>query len=326
MGNLLKRQQLRCGQFSLDKGCRTDHLTRPCDKTFIRILVRSIFLLCVSVFLFLPAIAQIKAPERPAIWGIAKMTYKVSSFESARDYYGKFLGFDEAFNYSSDAGKIISFKVNDRQFLEFIEDKNAKNIARLVSVSFETENVEQMRIYLKSKNIAVPEKSVIDGAGNEVILVHDQYGVPLEFIDMKQNSLHRKSKGKFLSDRRISARIHHAGLYCKEVLDNDPFYVGILGFKELWRYPEDHSQKIIMNYLQIPECVENIEHYPSDDNNFSHPCLLVDDMQETIYTLKERKVNESLGTPGVGKGKRWLLNMTTEDGTKIEFTEAHCVR
>lgn len=326
MGDLFKRQQLRLCQFSLTKYGLTDLLTRPRIKTCINNSFRSIFLLCALQVLSQPMIAQIQSPSRPAIWGIAKMTYKVSNFDVARDYYGKFLGFDEAFTYSSDAGKIISFKVNDRQFLEFIEDKNAKNTARLVSVSFETEDVEQMRLYLKSKNITVPEKSLIDGAGNEVILVHDQYGVPLEFIDMKPNSLHRKSKGKFLSDRRISARIHHAGLYCKEVLDNDPFYVGILGFKELWRYPEDRSQKVVMNYLQIPECVENIEHYPSDDVNFSHPCLLVDDMQETIYTLKERKVKESLGIPGVGKGNRWLLNMTNEDGTKIEFTEAHCVR
>ena len=176
------------------------------------------------------------------------------------------------------------------------------------------------------KDFAVPESSGIDGAGNEVMLVHDQYGIPLEFIDLKPASLHRRSKGQFLSDRRISKRLHHVGLYCREVLDNDPFYAGILGFKELWRYPEDHNQKVQMNYLQIPDCVENIEHYPSEDINFSHPCFLVDDMQETIYTLKERKVKEQLGIPGIGKGKRWLLNLASDDGTKVEFTEAHVVR
>jgi hypothetical protein len=109
-------------------------------------------------------------------------------------------------------------------------------------------------------------------------------------------------------------------------LDDDPFYVGLLGFKELWRYPEDHNQKVKMNYLHIPDCVENIEHYPADDINFNHPCFLVDDMQETIYTLKERKGNHPLGKPIVAKGKRWLLNLANEDGTKVEFTEAHCVR
>jgi hypothetical protein len=49
-------------------------------------------------------------------------------------------------------------------------------------------------------------------------------------------------------------------------------------------------------------------------------------MQETIYTLKERRINETLGKPGIGKGKRWILNLRNADGTRVEFTEAHCVK
>ena len=264
--------------------------------------------------------------KRPAIWGIAKMTYLVSDFQMARDYYGKFLGFDEAFSYPSDLGDVISFKVNDRQFLEFVEDKEAVSKARLVSVSLETEDVEQMRQYLKENNVEVPETVKIDGAGNQVILVHDPSGIPVEFIKFGEHSLHIMSKGKYLSPNRISKRIHHAGLYCKEVMDNDPFWNGILGCRELWRYPENHSEKVQMNYLSLPDCVENIEHYPSDNVNFTHPCLLVDDMQETVYTLKERAGKNQLASPMVGKGNRWLLNIQNADGTKVEFTEAHCVR
>lgn len=284
--------------------------------------------LCLLLAVLIVVTFNLRAQEfqRPAVWGIAKITFLVSDYTVAHDYYGKFLGFDEAFSYPSDLGKVISFKVNDRQFLEFVVDKQAKEKKRMVSVSFETENVEQMRQYLKSKGMTVPEKMSIDGAGNEVFVIDDPSGNHLEFIDLKANGLHRKSKGKYLSERRISKRIHHVGLYCKEVLDDDPFYVDILGFKELWRYPEDHNQKVQMNYLHIPDCIENIEHYPSDDINFNHPCFLVDDMQETIYTLKERRVNETLDIPVVGKGKRWLLNLKNGDGTKVEFTEAHCVR
>ena len=274
------------------------------------------------------SLSKVNAQEavRPPVWGIAKMTFLVSDFQVAKDYYGNFLGFDEAFSYPSDLGEVISFKVNDRQFLEFVEDKDAKEKPRLVSVSFETENVAQMREYLQGKGIKVPAKVTEDGAGNKVILVHDSSGVPVEFIKFGEHSLHKLSEGKFLSERRISKRIHHVGLYCKEVLDNDPFWVGIMGCKGLWRYPEDHQAKIQMNYLHFPDCVENIEHYPSDDINFSHPCFLVEDMQETIYTLKERKGNSQLAKPIVAKGKRWLLNLQNADGTKVEFTEAHTVR
>lgn len=282
------------------------------------------FILALILFIIEGSSAQ--QTDRPSVWGIAKMTYLVSDFQLAREYYGAFLGFEEVFSYPSSAGNILSFKVNDRQFLEFIEDKNARTKPRLVSVSFETGNVEQMRKYLKEKGVPVPESTSIDNAGNEVMLVHDPYGVPVEFIHFNLNSLHMKSKGAFLTDRRISKRIHHVGLYCTRVIDDDPFYTGILGFRELWRYPEDHSLSVQMNYLQIPDCAELIEHYPSDDVNFSHPCFLVADMQETVYTLRERAGGVLPDSPMVGKGKRWLLNMVNADGTRVEFTEAHTVR
>ncbi len=237
-----------------------------------------------------------------------------------------FLGLKRLFFYSSDLGNIVSYKVNDRQFLEFIVDKQAKEKKRLVSYSLETENVEQMRLFLKSKNVKVPEKTITDGAGNEIFVVDDPSGNHIEFITYNQEGLHRTSKGMFLSGNRISKRIHHAGIYAKTMADDDPFYVGILGFKEQVRYPDDRSQPPAILYLGFGDSTENIEHYSPNDGNVSHPCFLVDDMQETIYTLKERRVNEKIGKPMIGKGKRWIMNMRNLDNTRVEFTEAFCVR
>lgn len=285
--------------------------------------IRSIYSLLFCVLVFNLSAQETK---RPAIWGVAKMTFFVSDFQMARSYYGKFLGFNECFSYQSESGKVISFKVNDRQFLEFVENKNAKDIRRMISVSFETDNVEQMRLYLKSKGINVPDKVKIDGAKNEVIEVTDGSGNKVEFIDYKSNSLHKLSEGKFLSDKRISRRIHHVGIYADKVSAEDPFYVGVLNFKEMWRSPEDPALPPDYLYLLMPECCENIELLNSGGVNTSHPCCLSDDMQETIYTLKERRVNETLGKPMIGKGNRWLLNIMNSDKTKVEFTEAHTMR
>jgi catechol 2,3-dioxygenase-like lactoylglutathione lyase family enzyme len=279
-------------------------------------------LLMVPQFIF----SQEIAIQRPAIWGIAKMTFLVNNYQVARDYYGRFLGFDEAFSYPSDLGKVISFKVNDRQYIEFVVVTQAKDKKRLVSVSFETESVDQMRKYLKSQGLNVPDKTIIDGAGNEVFVVDDPSGNHIEFINYKANGLHHKSNGRFLSKRRISKRIHHAGLYAETITDNNPFYVGILKFKEMVRYPEDKSLAPTILYLSMGDCIENIEQYSPNDQNFCHPCFLVDDMQETIYTLKERRVNEKMDKPVIGNGRRWLLNLRNSDQTKVEFTEAYCVR
>ena len=264
--------------------------------------------------------------ERPAIWGIARMTFLVSDFQLARDYYGRFLGFDEAFEYPSDLGTVISFKVNDRQFLEFVKDPDAQHKNRLVSISFETENVEKMRQFLKYKGLNMPDKTRNDGAGNEVLSFQDPSGNQVEFIEYKADALHLQSKGRFLSDNRIAKRIHHVGLFTDSINDKDPFYTGILNFREILRVPEDKKLGANILYLGTGDGTENIEFYSPSDRNFSHPCFLVDDMQETIYTLKERKTDEKLNMPVIGKGGRWILNLANKDGTRVEFTEGHRVR
>ena len=263
--------------------------------------------------------------QRPAVWGIAKMTFLVSDMEMAREYYGRFLGFDEAFSYPSPSGTVVSFKINDRQFLEFIVDKQAKEKKRLVSVSLETESVPDMLHYLKAQGVKV-SPCITDGAGNEVIVTQDAAGNNVEFIDLKADGLHRKSKGKLLSENRISKRIHHAGLYAEKIDEQDPFWVKILKCKEIVRYPLDKTQSGIIQYLGLGDCTENIEHYSPCDENFSHPCFLVEDMQETIYILKERRNGQIVNRPSIGKTKRWLLNLQTPDNTRIEFTEAYCIK
>lgn len=277
--------------------------------------------LLIIVFLIRSFVGQAQEIQRPAMWGIPKMTFLVSEQSLAKRYYGDFLGFAKTLSYSSPIGEVVSYKVNDRQFIEFVQDNNAKEKDRLVSVSFETENVEMMRLYLKAKRVNVPDKISVDGAGNKVFLVYDPAGVPIEFLEWGANSLHRATIGKFLSPNRISERIHHAGLFSTKLDDNPSFYTEILGFKTILRIPEDLSQAPQILYFQIPGTAEFIEHYPTETRAFSHPCFVAKDMQEVVYTLKERRKEEKLASPMVGKGRRWLLNIYNSDGTRVEFTE-----
>jgi catechol 2,3-dioxygenase-like lactoylglutathione lyase family enzyme len=284
-----------------------------------------------KIFIFLSVIilgqntVYSQETKRPPVWGIAKITFFVSDMDMAREYYGRFLGFDEAFSYSSPKGTVVSFKVNDRQFIEFIVDKQAKEKKRLVSISLETESISGMKEYLETQGAEATDTE-IDGAGNEIFTIQDTWGNNIEFIDLKEDGLHRKSKGKYLSEKRVSKRIHHAGLYSGKIDENDPFWVGILKCREIVRYPLDKGESGVIQYLGFGDCTESVEHYFPCDENFSHPCFLVDDLQETIYTLKERRGNQTINRPAIGKTKRWLLNLETPDKTRVEFTEPYCIK
>ena len=200
---------------------------------------------------FFSVLSHAQNVERPALYGIAKMTYRISNFDLAQSYYGEFLGFSKAFSYSGKEGTIDSYKINNRQFLEFVEDKNASLKKRLVSVSFETENAQKMQEYLLSKGVALDRDVYIDGAGNKVLLTHDPSGIPIEFIQYMPGSKHVKSMGRFLSSERIATRIHHVGLYSKQMLENPEFYTQILGFQLILRIPEDRNVEPKLLYFRI---------------------------------------------------------------------------
>ena len=261
--------------------------------------------------------------NRPAVWGIAKMTYYVSDFSVAEAYYGDYLGFEQAFTYQSEAGEVLSFKVNDMQFLEFVEDGDPRSKDFLKSISFDCDDLDQMGSYLVSQGVEIKNKGT-DGAGNEVLTIQSTEGYTIKYIHYQKDGLHLQSKGKFLGDQRISHRIHHAGLYVSDILKADQLYRKILGFEEFWSYREKNSSFVKYVYLRIPDCVENIEY--ALKRNGSHPCFLVDDMQTAIYELKNRRGKNELGHPLIGKGDRWLMNMYNSDGARVEFTEAHTIR
>jgi hypothetical protein len=270
---------------------------------------------------------SVKSQEvsRPPVWGVAKMTFLVSDFSIARSYYGEFLGYEEAFSYNSDLGKIISFKVNDRQYLEFIEDKKAREKNRFVSVSFDCDDISQMEKYLSTKNIGILKKGK-DGAGNDILRIQSTESYQIEFIHLHANGLHKKSAGQYIGKGRIAPRLHHAGLYISDVEKADKLYRDILGFTDMWRASEENSARPNWIYLRMPDCVENIEYIVTDDIHSSHPCFMVEDMQETIYTLKERNKWGPLARPAIGRGNRWLLNLRNEDNTRVEFTESFTIR
>lgn len=260
--------------------------------------------------------AEASAQLRPHVLGIAKMTFLVSNESVAKGYYGDFLGFKKAFSYPGPLGEIQSYKVNDRQFLEFVVDPAARDKDRFVSLSLETESASGMVDFLRSKGVEI-SSPVVDGAGNIVAVTHDSYGNTVEFIEYSPSGLHVKDTGRHLGKKRISTRIHHAGLPSRGIDPDDSFWVKAFGGKVLFTVPD----KII--YFGFVNSTESVENYYPSSPSFAHPCFLTEDMEETIRTLRSRGGADSVADPSIGVTGRWILNILNPDSTKVEFTEAH---
>ncbi len=163
-----------------------------------------------------------------------------------------FSGFEEAFSYNSEKGKVICFKINDRQFLEFIEDKNAKDTDRLVSLVFDCDNPARMEVYLRSKNIPIVRETETDAAGNEVLVIQGTEFYSIKFTRYLPEGLHNKTAGKFLGENRIAHRLHHAGLHVSDVAKANRLYREVLGFSEMWRFREENDATPITSTCAFP--------------------------------------------------------------------------
>src|SRR5919106_125638 len=96
--------------------------------------------------------------RRPRITGLAHVALYVAEIDKARVFYKGFLGYDEPFLLNNPDGKLaLTFiKINDRQYIELFPEREA-GTDRLNHISIETDDAEQMRRYLASKGVPVPE-------------------------------------------------------------------------------------------------------------------------------------------------------------------------
>jgi catechol 2,3-dioxygenase-like lactoylglutathione lyase family enzyme len=272
--------------------------------------------------------------ERPPIIGIAHVSFKVSDINKAREFYGKLLGFDEAFSFNDNDGKLalINFKVNDRQYIEITPNLLPEQTDRLNHICFETTDIESMRIYLSSKGIKVPEKLNVGRDKNYHFMVTDPEGHLVEFVQILPGSTHSESKGKYLSGKRISDRITHVGITVKNESAADKFYKEILNFYEIWRGGVNDSVTSYIN-MGIPESTDYIEYMIIDDavtptrlHSAHHICLLVPELQKTIDILRDKQFGWRVDNPKIGRNRRWLMNLYDADGTRIELMEPHTVK
>ncbi|MGH9613947.1 MAG: VOC family protein, partial [Bryobacteraceae bacterium] len=165
-----------------------------------------------GLIVFAPALFA--APSRPPILGVAHIALKTNDLAAARGFYGHVLGFQEPFTVDKPTGGLMLtyFKVNDHQYIEIFPTLKSETEDRLSHIAFETTDAQQLRDYLASRGVKVPETLRPGLDGNLSFMIQDPDGHSVEFVQYLPGSLHSRNFGKFLPDTRISNRMIHVGI------------------------------------------------------------------------------------------------------------------
>jgi catechol 2,3-dioxygenase-like lactoylglutathione lyase family enzyme len=272
-----------------------------------------------------------QATPRPHITGISQIALFAHDYEKSRAYYGQVLGFEEPYSLKNPDGSPIMtfFKVNDHQYIE-LSPEVAPATDRLNHVSLETDDIEAMRKYLKSRGVTVPDKLHANRIGNISFDVIDPSGHKVEMVQYMASGKTMQNYGKFLGPNRASDHMTHVGLVVTKLDPEYKFYTDILGFKETWRGSSTGKVLSWIN-LKVPDGNDYVEFMlskdepaPTDRGTQHHLCLRVPDVPAGLEMLRSRVAKQDYQRPletHVGINRKRISNFFDPDGTRTELME-----
>jgi catechol 2,3-dioxygenase-like lactoylglutathione lyase family enzyme len=293
-----------------------------------------LFVLVFSAIVALPTRAQEKTTltvRRPKIYGVAHIGLRTDNMQASRKFYTGVLGLAEPFSLdkppAEGTGLLLTyFKVNDKQYIEVFPELTDPKQDRLSHISFETSDAEQMRKYLASKGVKVPQKLEPMLDGNRGFDVFDPDGHDVEFVQYMPGSIHSKNFGKFLPKDRVSKRMIHVGVVVKDRAAADKFYKDILGFEEIWHggMKDDVIDWVDMRVSDGTDWLEYMLNVKDPDPQelgvMHHLALGVPSVKAGYGAVKERgaKLDEK---PEIGRDGKWQLNLYDPNFTRVELME-----
>jgi catechol 2,3-dioxygenase-like lactoylglutathione lyase family enzyme len=291
--------------------------------------MRRLFIAClVSCFLAVTTNAQTaSASGRPPIIGVAHIGLKTDDLAKSREFYGKYLGYQEPFTVDNPRGGLMLtyFKVNDHQYIEVFPNLKDPNEDRLSHIAFETTDARRLRDYLASKNVKVPASLKPGLDGNLSFMIQDPDGHNVEFVQYMRGSLHSRNFGKFLPETRISDRIIHVGITVKDQSAADHLYRDILGFHETWHGGMQDNRTDWVD-MRVPEGTDWLEYMLNVQNPtpkrlgvMHHLALGVPDIQQAYKTVTGRGYKAE--QPKIGRDGKWQLNLYDPNSTRAELME-----
>ena len=288
-----------------------------------------------ALTLLIPALVFAQEPKRPKITGVAHIALFVKDIEKSRAFYTDWLGYQEAFDLKNPNGSLsLTFlKINERQYIELFPEKEPDS-DRLNHISIETTNADQMRRYLGSKGVKVPEATPKGRIKNSNFNIKDPDGHTVEIVQYEPDGWSMRDKGKFMDGPRISTHIRHLGVIVGKLEPAIKFYTEVLGFKEIWRGSRDGKTLSWVN-LKLPDSDDYIEFMLYDQfpalnalGTAHHICFEVADIEKAQADLENRpgrKFYSKELTFKTGTNRKRQMNLFDPDGTRSELMEPRTV-
>jgi lactoylglutathione lyase len=281
------------------------------------------------------AAGQDARPEfkRPRILGVSHVAFYVADMAKTRAFYEGYLGFDVPFTLPrKGSGELVWIKINDRQTIELFPGSEVGPTAdRFYHLALEVDDADAMRLYLRSKGVAVPTVTPIGKIGNKNYFVRDPNGNIVEIVQYLPEGWTMREQGKHLPDTRIATRMSHGGIIVGQLDASMKFYRDILGFKETWRGSAGGKLLSWVN-LQVPDGKDYIElmlydQMPSTERirTLQHICLEVPDVAKAAELLRARPLPPGCKPPTeikIGVNGKRQINCYDPDGTRVEIMEA----
>jgi len=282
----------------------------------------------------LPAMSPAPAAEagRPAITGVSHISVYAADPAKSEKFYVHDLGGIKGEDPENPRGTRYYFA--PAQFVEVLPlPPGPASINRLDHVAFATTDLERLRSYLASKQIAVPKRTERGSDGSAWLDVIDPEGNKIEFV---QPPSHLPD----IPANLLSGHIIHVGFIVHDRAREDSFFRTVLGFRPYWfgGMKDDVASWISQ---QVPDGTDWLEYMvvgapeargipatmsAADLGVLDHFSLGVSSTA-AAYTLlwNGDRLTGQTNTPKIGRDAKWQLNLLDPDGTRAEIMEFHAI-
>lgn len=131
--------------------------------------------------------------QQGRIVGLNHVAISVADYKGATDFYGKQMGFREAFSFREADGSpyLTYFQINRDTFVEVMQ-ATPERPAGCPHFGLEVEHLDSTIEQLKQRGVQVREPSLSPRTGSRIAVASGPGGINMELLEFGPASLHRK--------------------------------------------------------------------------------------------------------------------------------------